>query len=273
MAQLSPRSDALSASGNDSLMGHQSTLPKGFSPDLHSDAAPTKLLPCHLGCHQESKKGEDGLRAQRLSIGGERITALLVCDGHGGPAAAGLTINLLFGLFAEAAHGDASGPGLAAAASKSFRHLHERLNLASSGTTSGTSATLCLVNETRAEVTCCNVGDSFAILVEASDATEPAKSKRLPIVTELTHNFRLGDDGEEQARVRAAGAKLGRALNRDGLPMGPLRAWPGGVMCASSIGDSDCENYISPEVRSAAFMSAPMSLVPGLSVTASVAGP
>ena len=34
------------------------------------------------------------------------------------------------------------------------------------GTTSGTTATLCLVNETRGEITCAYVGDSFAYLVQ-----------------------------------------------------------------------------------------------------------
>ena len=218
-----------------------------------------RLAPCALGCGLETKKGEDGLRAQRLVIGGERVTACVVSDGHGGAEAARLCIDMLLSLFVEFTVGDASGPGLIAAAEKAFRLLHAKLTHASAATSAGTTVTLCLINETRAELTCCSVGDSFAVLVAAPDAEDggareaapPSRSKDssksfLPKVTELTVNPRLDDNEAERERVRRHGGQIGRAMAPDGMPFGPLRAWPGGVSCASGLGDSDCGSYINP---------------------------
>ena len=98
--------------------------------------------------------------------------------------------------------------------------------------TSGTTATVCLINETLAELTVCNVGDSFAILVPkpgtaAAGSADPC--------TTLTVSHRLQDSAEERERVAAAGGFLGQAAI-SGLPAGPLRAFPGGVCCARSLG-------------------------------------
>jgi nucleotide-binding universal stress UspA family protein len=41
------------------------------------------------------------------------------------------------------------------------------------------------------------------------------------------------------------GAKLGLAI-KDGLPTGPLRAFPCGVTCARALGDRDCAPFVSP---------------------------
>ena len=48
-----------------------------------------KLVPTIWGSSSETLKGEDGLRAERIVIGGDSISALLVCDGHDGAKAAG----------------------------------------------------------------------------------------------------------------------------------------------------------------------------------------
>ena len=207
------------------------------------------LAPCILGCAMENKKGEDGLRAQRLVIGGDRVTACLLCDGHGGPQASGLVIEALPALLAEYSNGDASGPGLCSAAERAFRLLHAKLNHASAATTAGTTVTLCLINETRGELTCCSVGDSFAVLVTASPDESGdlrKQDKQAPLITELTVNPRLDDCASERQRVRSEGGQIGRAMGSDGTPVGPLRAWPGGVSCASALGDSDCGKFISP---------------------------
>lgn len=37
-----------------------------------------------------------------------------------------------------------------------------------------------------------------------------------------------------------------QAVSPDGGPWGPMRAWPGGLAIARSIGDVDCGDYVSP---------------------------
>ena len=55
----------------------------------------------------------------------------------------------------------------------------------------GTTCTLVLANETRGEVTCCSVGDSFAILVYPPTDGEGGASQ--PTIAMLSANDRLGD--------------------------------------------------------------------------------
>ena len=62
----------------------------------------------------------------------------------------------------------------------------------------------------------------------------------------LSESDRLDDNADERMRALAAGARIGRAVSSEGAPIGPLRAWPGGVACTRSIGDSDCGSYIDP---------------------------
>ena len=163
--------------------------------------------------------------------------------------ASAFVIEALPALLAEYSNGDASGPGLCSAAERAFRLLHAKLNHASAATTAGTTVTLCLINETRGELTCCSVGDSFAVLVTASPDESGdlrKQDKQAPLITELTVNPRLDDCASERQRVRSEGGQIGRAMGSDGTPVGPLRAWPGGVSCASALGDSDCGKFISP---------------------------
>ena len=60
----------------------------------------------------------------------------------------------------------------------------------------------------------------------------------------LTENHRIEVNKDEQRRVVACGGTLARACV-GGRERGPLRAWPGGVACARSIGDADCGAIIS----------------------------
>ena len=52
----------------------------------------------------------------------------------------------------------------------------------------------------------------------------------------------------EQERVVQAGGKLGRAMGSTEAqgPIGPLRAYPGGLAVTRGVGDSDCP-CLSPE--------------------------
>eukprot|EP00965_Chrysotila_dentata_P036362 1211154-Pleurochrysis_carterae.AAC.4 len=86
-----------------------------------------------------------------------------------------------------------------------------------------------IINEDRRELVVANVGDSAAICYS------PGESKH----EQLSADHRLENNAEERARVRAAGSKLGQALDANGRPSGPVRVWPGGVCMARSIGDAD----------------------------------
>ena len=219
--------------------GGSATVSPASSRRPSANAIP-KLRPSLFGSHSANMKGEDGLRVDRLTIGGDVFTAALVVDGHGGHDAAALVVDQLPAVFAKYARSDASSENLQAAASEAFLHLHEQMQSSAFESTSGTTATLCLINETRGEITACSVGDSFAILV-APPAQRDLRT------TELTSNPRLDDNESERERVKLAGGRIGKASTAEGLPCGPLRAWPGGITCASSLGDSDCGQLINPK--------------------------
>ena len=213
-------------------------------------SGPLRLGPCLYGSHMANLKGEDGLRVERLLIGGDTITAALVVDGHGGHFAAELVCESALEAIAQNARGDASGDSLQFAVRTTFRELHARMNHADFGSTSGTTCTVCLVNESRGELTVCSVGDSFAVLVSPPVTDDAATLKKGPDnswKTDLTCNMRLDDNEEERERVKAAGGQIGKAMSPEGIPCGPLRAWPGGIQCASSLGDADCGEFVSPE--------------------------
>ena len=233
------------ANPGDETSGSMSSSSYSVGQAAAAAAAPAplterRLRPCIFGSHAASLKGEDGLRVDRLTIGTENVTAALVVDGHGGHQAAALAIDNLLPLIAERARGDASSPSLQHAAAISFALLHERMRAPEFGSTAGTTVTLCMVNETRCEITCCSVGDSFGIFVAppSAGAAQPPHAKLA--TTELTVNMRIEDNEKERERVRAAGGNIGKAASPDGFPYGPMRAWPGGITCASSLGDADC---------------------------------
>mmetsp|Transcript_16908 Transcript_16908/g.35871 ORF Transcript_16908/g.35871 Transcript_16908/m.35871 type:complete len:97 (+) Transcript_16908:213-503(+) len=69
-----------------------------------------------------------------------------------------------------AAAGDCSQEYLAAAARKAYHRTHVEV-CALPGCTSGCIASLCIVNETRNQLMCVNVGDSYAILADQPDST------------------------------------------------------------------------------------------------------
>ena len=73
------------------------------------------------------------------------------------------------------------------------------------------------MNVHRSELSAWNVGDSLALLVHNGGYEV------------LSESHRLADNLDEQTRVVALGAKLGRALDHDNQPGGPIRSWPGGL--------------------------------------------
>ena len=238
------------------------STPAALTPtvDLSAPLLATSLY----GSHNATLKGEDGLRVERVTIGGEPVVVAMVVDGHSGHEAAALAIDDLVELVAEEARGDAAGDSLCSAARRAFARLHKQLHDSPDpGRAPGASVTLCLLNELRAELSVCNVGDTCALLLAkaARRWSTPMNSRKNSINSkfgadvrgrspwvELTQNHRLQTSHAERERVRQQGGIIGQACVND-APAGPLRAYPGGVCCARGIGDRDCGPFISPEVR------------------------
>jgi serine/threonine protein phosphatase PrpC len=222
------------------------TLSAGLQAlDLHE--APPLLIATRIGSHTASHKGEDGLRVRRLVIGGDAVLCAVLADGHGGHEAALFVVDHLIEFLGEESHNDASAHGLSQASERAFARLHALL-LADDRHTAGTTATLCLLNETRGEITTAHVGDSAALLVSANRANTYEHAHEhaaipdaaTPLATSpLTSEHCLVDSVDERRRVSALGAKLGHLHGR-------LRAFPGGVHCARAIGDRDCRAFVSP---------------------------
>ena len=205
-----------------------------------ADGGPHTPISSVFASHALLLKGEDGLRVERLMIGGEIVLCAVVMDGHGGHQAALLVVDNIVEFIREESHDNASSISLSQALRRAFARLHGLL-LEDQRHTAGTTATVCLINETRAEVTTAHVGDSAAILVPAILAAGVIEHAATP----LTADHRLADSEAERARVVAAGGKLGQAIHK-GKACGPLRAFPGGVCCARALGDRDCGQFISP---------------------------
>jgi len=199
------------------------------------------------GSNHRTVKGEDGLRVERVTIGGEQVVMAIVVDGHHGHEAAAHVVDGLVELVAEEAHGDATGAALCSAACRAFEELHRQLHNSPNPTNAGTTVTLCLLNEVRAELSVCNVGDSSAYLF-AKPGSNASKSP--PV--ELTQSHRLEDSESERERVRAMGGVVGRSMVGT-TPVGPVRGYPGGTTCSRSLGDRDCGSWLSPEPFTAVY--------------------
>ena len=184
------------------------------------------------GGFQKDVKGEDRFTIHDAIIAGDHCYFVVVADGHGGQDAVIHAAKRILPLIAEAA-ANGSSVELNRACVQSFRALHDEI--LASGTTSGSTLTVCCINASKHELHVWNVGDSLAVLV---DATSHAP---------LGVSHRLESNPEEQARVQALGAKLARATTEEGEEGGPLRAWPGGLAVTRTVGDADCPRFVIPD--------------------------
>lgn len=202
--------------------------------------------------YTEHLKHEDFSATHEASKGKERLSFILVADGHGGSQTASYLQRSLLCRVEELA-ADGSAKALHDACVTAFAEAHEAVKLidisdttqpwyrykahdpqiAGARNLSGATLTVVIFNHMRRELTCANVGDSQAALVHESGFKE------------LTVSHRLADNIQEQARLEESGVKLGRALDSEGWPGGPLRAWPGGLAVTRGIGDADCEGIVS----------------------------
>ena len=217
-----------------------------------SGAAPAglnMLSPCLCGVFQESLKGQDGIRIQRMLIGGESVIMALLCDGHRGKETATLVLEMLIARVIEEVRGDPSQTALGSAAERSFEAIDKRAKNNPDG--SGSTVTLVIVNEARGELTCASVGDSLAVLVTVStyrSFTDPNKPMASIVPTLISANDRLETNEAERNRVLAAGGQLERPSFNDGFTRmeGPMCAYPGRLLCAKAIGYGDMgAKYVS----------------------------
>ena len=217
---------------------HKNMRPRlltGGSKHLTKPQGP-ELIHTVYASHAIRLKGEDGLRVQRIVIGGDVVLCAVVVDGHGGHQAALLVVTCIIELLCEESQGDASGRALSRALERAFARLHAKL-LQDDLHTAGTAVTVCLLNETRRELTTAHVGDAAAFLVPAAPNVGAHQHAAIP----LTCQHRLDDSQAERRRVKATGGRLGKTEQA-----GPVRAYPGGVACARALGDSDCGPWLSP---------------------------
>ena len=202
-------------------------------------ARPGALVTSVVAAHAVRRKGEDGLRVERRLIGGDVVLCAVIVDGHSGHQAASFVVDHIIEFICEESRDDANVSAFSQALERAFLRLNVLLCREDSQHTSGTTATVCLINETRGELTTGHVGNSAAILLPESPAAERLLS------VPLTGEHRLAESEDERTRVLALGAKLGYAIT-DGQPSGPLRAYPGGVTCARALGDRDRAPFVSP---------------------------
>jgi len=193
-----------------------------------------------LGSFNLNLKGEDAWdHCGPINIGGEILFLGGVFDGHGGKRASQHCRKHLLAYVIEALAGDASSQSIRNAAVLAWQRAHADVVAMEGGSvTDGCTATACVLNMTREELTTINAGDSAAMIVPNSRKTaKPAL---------LSDDHRLATSELERQRVVALGATLAHAKRSDGRPGGPLRLWPGGVAQARAIGDADVGKFIDP---------------------------
>ena len=197
--------------------------------------------PAHaeVGSASLTLKGEDAWdHIGPITVGSDLLYLGGVFDGHGGKRAALHCRKHLLAYLVEALNGDASSQSIRSAAVHGWRRAHAEVIALEHGTvTDGCTATACILNMSREELTTINVGDSAAMLVPDRKSSKAAM---------LTEDHRLSTSEPERQRVSALGATLAHAKRADGRPRGPLRVFPGGVAQARAIGDADVGIFIDP---------------------------
>ncbi len=131
----------------------------------------------------------------------------------------------------------------------------------------GSTLTVVAINLARSELSTWNAGDSTAVIAlgeggqlershsasddadetsdpESCSSTPPGLSER---TIELGKSHRLENSQEEVDRVMHVGGTVGQAMSDEGKPVGPLRAWPGGLAVTRGVGDADCGDIVSPD--------------------------
>lgn len=203
-------------------MAHNATPSKPLGASLGPEIQPLEIQ--HTTAVR-SLKNED--RDEHVEKG--EMHLFLVADGHGGAQVANLAKSeILLSIIGRAA--DAP---LEDAMHAAFLELHSRARREYVG--AGTTATVVAIDRRTRWITCANVGDSHAYLVLPEE------------LVPLGVDHRFDNNAEEVKRVISMGAQIGRAQRpATGQPVGPLRAFPGGLAMGRSIGDGDCGDWVLP---------------------------
>jgi len=180
-------------------------------------------------------KGEDAAASGTLNLGGREVRYQAVFDGHGGRLGSQYCATHMAKCIV--AHYEVgSGPHvrrMERALHKAFLEMDSDIRAVADGG-DGTTATILLVDDHF--VTVANVGDSSLMMQGPSGELE-----------ELTADHRVARNAAEVQRLVAGGATIGRARDHTGKPVGPNRAYPGGLSVTRSIGDGDSSPAIIPE--------------------------
>jgi len=219
-----------------------------------------------IGKAYRSLKGEDRMHTWTGMLGHDHVTLLLLADGHGGPDVADWCSRNTLSDVRMFANDDGSSSSLQSACLRAFSHAAEEVLKLMNGTCkAGSTLTVVCVNATLGELTCASLGDSSAFLIPHADDCQSSSTAALPQPVTMTCDHRLATSEEERQRVLAAGGKLAQARSSNGQPEGPLRAWPGGLAIARTIGDADCGAFIHsvPAIRSFRVPATGASIVVG----------
>ena len=191
------------------------------------------------GAHCKSRKGKDRWKVVDALVAGENLSFGVVAEGLGGVEVVDWCVSNIPALVIEVLHNsqtEPTGKAISEAAKDVFCLAHHKCRgeVATDGR-SGCYLTMCVVNRSRHEVTACSLGAASAILLSGKNCTKI-----------LTRNHRIEMHEREQQRLRKHGATLAHALDERKRPLGPLRAWPGGLTCARAIGIVACGELVSP---------------------------
>ena len=194
-------------------------------------------------CKGEDAFGEVPPPPAEQGLGGgpsPAFRAFGVFDGHGGKQAAAhcakhLVAELGRGLASLAAEaGEGTPPLMEAAVPALLSRLFVETDRAwcEEQRPSGTTATVAVLSGW--EVVVASVGDSDLWLDTGAE------------IVRVSESHRLGSCTREQKRVRLAGGSCARS-EVQGKPVGPLRAWPGGLAMSRTIGDAAAAGVVIAE--------------------------
>lgn len=200
-------------------------------------------------------KGEDFVTNAILSpdhMGAQPVytaSVYLIADGHGphreGQACAKFIASRFPELLSSLLPPDHEPSLIEEALCRAFLAVDEEwADLGDACDASGSTLTAVLVTESPASgqclLTCASVGDSFSYV-------DTGRS-----IYELTANHRIDQNPVEAARLIASGCLVAKCgvntpIQEAGQPgVGPRRVWPGGLVCARSIGDLEAAPEVLP---------------------------
>lgn len=132
--------------------------------------------PCvSVGQAKAALKGEDTSAEWSGLVGGELIHLFLIADGHGGVEAAAHCANTVLDNVRRGACEDPRSASWRAACAAAFLRAHAEVR-ALPDCRAGCTLSVCCLNVSRSEITCCNVGDSAVYMMAHSFSGEQERT-------------------------------------------------------------------------------------------------